>query len=166
MANLGAKEARWFSAGMFVVRDPKTGNWYVLGRTSKKDKSARFIGGCEEPELNEASPEETLVREFLNESRRYNPHKHKIILELPKSKTHTQYFYFIEEAAGEVDFTYKAEGPEPDGEYIFISWFKLTDFVASVNPRSSHAKALNALLVYLAKNDPNFALENSEILPR
>lgn len=156
-----AKDARWFSAGALVKKDKSTGLWMILVRTSDQNSSPRFLGGCEEE--GDTSPEMTLVREFLDESRRYKPVDYKEVF-ADSFPGHEKKLYLVTSVEGEVDFGYKAEGKEPDGEYIYVKWMPLNQF--QIETKGFHRKAIKALLEKLAQLDSNFAMDNYELLPR
>jgi hypothetical protein len=156
--------AKWFAAGAYFARNSKDGKWYVFGATSKKYiNDVKFPGGCEEPSLNEATPEETLVREYFNESKRYNPYRH-LLVHTEQKLGHVQYYYLILKAEGELDFNYKTEGPEPDGDYLYLRWWTLRDFIEHVGIKE-HRNALNAMLEKMAKINQGFAQDNYDVIP-
>lgn len=156
-----AQDARWFSAGALVKKDKSDNTWKVLVRTSDQSPAPRFLGGCEE--AGDTSPEMTLVREFLDESRRYKPAEYEEVF-CDSFPGHDKKLYLVIDVEGEVDFSYTAEGKEPDGEYIYVKWMALSLF--RVEARGFHKKAIDALVKKMANTDSSFAMDHLESLPR
>lgn len=155
------QDARWFSAGALVKKDKSDNTWKVLIRTSDQSSAPRFLGGCEE--AGDISPEMTLNREYLDESRRYKPVKYEEVFCEP-APGHDKKLYLLTKVEGEVDFSYTAEVTEPDGEIIYVKWMPFHQFRMEV--RGFHKRAVPALMEKMASVDGEFAMDHLELLPR
>ncbi len=155
------KNARWFSAGALIRKDKSDGVWKVLARTSDQDPTPRFLGGCEED--GDVSPVMTLGREFLDESQRYKPLEYEEAF-LQSNPGHDKRVYLLLDVEGEIDFSYKAEVKEPDGEIIFVSWMPFQQF--KIRARGFHQKAIKGVVEKLMIADAQFSMDHAELIPQ
>lgn len=154
------QDARWFSAGALIKKDKSDGVWKVLIRTSNKSSAPRFLGGCEEE--GDESPAMTLVREFLDESRRYKPLEYEEAF-IQSGPGHDKRVYLLIDVEGEIDFSYTAEVKEPDLEIIYVKWMPLQHFKMAA--RGFHQAAIKGVVEKMAIMDNQFLMDHSELLP-
>jgi 8-oxo-dGTP pyrophosphatase MutT (NUDIX family) len=144
-------KAKQFCAGIYVQRGTD-GVWRVLGVTDDRfSNEVKFPGGTDTNAPWE-NPGQTFLREFPEETG-FVPVTYTVIHINKKSPEHTQYFYWISEAKGQLEIGKEIERDESDGRHITVRWWEIEEFAQHLY-RANH-EPFKKVLVGLAM-DPNF----------
>lgn len=139
-----------FCAGCFIVCSPE-GQFYVLGATDERfKKDVKFPGGTKK-KLSLESGDQTLVREFTEETGLIPTAFRRFFVE--EENDFRKFFYQITRIESDYDLTYSYHYDGPDGEKLEIHWWPIEEFNRALY--SAQRPVFNKILDVL-KNDPKF----------
>lgn len=160
-----------FCAGTIFRFNEEDKTWYVLGLTDMRFQcNVKLPGGTNKNSLWETK-EQTLVREFGEETTLTPTHVIEVASEevedlTKEAENHTKYFFLILKVRSldSIPFGFRRDFTEPDSQKLEVRWWKIRDFTDSLFQK--HEAGFAKAVIAAARIDKKFAEDNKEIVER